>query len=189
MIDPAAVAFDIDGVVADTMTLFLDIAHDEYNINSIRYEDITRYNLVDCLDMDPDIIDRIVIKLLDGNHGKRLHPLAGATEFLTRFAKSFHPVVFVTARPYMGSLGDWLENVLGLSSSLWEVVTTGTHEGKIRVLLERGISYFVDDRLETCFALRDAGIVPVLFKQPWNRKPHPFMEIGSWEELDALIDF
>ena len=27
MIDPASLAFDIDGVVADTMTLFIDIAH------------------------------------------------------------------------------------------------------------------------------------------------------------------
>ena len=35
-IDPASIAFDIDGVVADTMTLFLDIARDEYNIDWIR---------------------------------------------------------------------------------------------------------------------------------------------------------
>lgn len=189
MIDPAALAFDIDGVVADTMNLFLEIARDEFNINSIRYEDITQYNLADCLDMDAEIIDRIVIQLLDGNHGTRLRPLAGAAEFLARFAPRFHPVVFVTARPYIGTLGEWMENVLGLNSSLWEMVTTGTHEGKTRVLLERDISYFVDDRLETCFVLHDAGIVPVLFKQPWNREPHPFVEVGSWAELDALIDF
>ena len=189
MIDPAALAFDIDGVVADTMTLFLEIARDEFNINSIRYEDITRYNLADCLDMDAEIIDRIVIQLLDGNHGTRLRPLDGAAEFLRRFAEHYHPVVFVTARPYIGTLGEWVESVLGLSPALWEVVTTGTHEGKTRVLLERGFSYFVDDRLETCFVLHAAGIVPVLFKQPWNRQPHPFIEVGSWVELDALIDF
>ena len=189
MIDPDAVAFDIDGVVADTMTLFLEIARDEYNINSIRYEDITCYELADCLDMDPDVIDHIVIKLLDGNHGARLRPLKGAAAVLGRLAENFRPVVFVTARPYIGTLGEWFENVLDLSSSAWDVIATGTHEGKVQVLLERGISYFVDDRLETCYALRDAGIVPVLFKQPWNREPHPFSEVGSWIELDALIDF
>jgi 5'(3')-deoxyribonucleotidase len=37
--------------------------------------------------------------------------------------------------------------------------------------------------------LRDAGIEPVLFKQPWNREPHPFVEVGNWDELEALIDF
>ena len=40
MIDPAAIAFDIDGVVADTMSLFLEIARDVHHINHIRYEDI-----------------------------------------------------------------------------------------------------------------------------------------------------
>jgi hypothetical protein len=39
LIHPASVAFDIDGVIADTMTLFLDIAGDVFHINGIRYED------------------------------------------------------------------------------------------------------------------------------------------------------
>ena len=41
MIDPAAVAFDVDGVIADTMALFIYIARDEYAIKGIRYEDMT----------------------------------------------------------------------------------------------------------------------------------------------------
>jgi len=41
MIHPASVAFDIDGVIDDTMTLFLDIARDVFHINGIRYEDST----------------------------------------------------------------------------------------------------------------------------------------------------
>ncbi|MFC1881398.1 hypothetical protein ACFL2S_07880 [Thermodesulfobacteriota bacterium] len=39
MINPVSVAFDIDGVIADTMTLFLDIARDVFHINGIHYED------------------------------------------------------------------------------------------------------------------------------------------------------
>lgn len=39
MINPVSVAFDIDGVIADAMTLFLDIARDVFHINGIRYED------------------------------------------------------------------------------------------------------------------------------------------------------
>ena len=41
-IDPAAVAFDIDSVFADTMSLFLDIAENQYQISGIRYEDLGR---------------------------------------------------------------------------------------------------------------------------------------------------
>lgn len=39
MINPASVAFDIDGAIADTMTLFLDIAGDVFHISGIRYKD------------------------------------------------------------------------------------------------------------------------------------------------------
>ena len=87
MIDPASVAFDIDGVVADTMTLFLDIARQEFNLNGIRYEDITCYHLTDCLDIDPEIIDAIVSKILTGSYSATLNPIAGAPEVLAQLEK------------------------------------------------------------------------------------------------------
>jgi 5'(3')-deoxyribonucleotidase len=189
MIDPVSVGFDIDGVIADTMSLFLDIAHEEYNINGIRYEDITCYNLADCLDLNPEIIDLVVTRILDGDYAASLKPIAGAPEVLTRLARYYNPVVFITARPYLGPLLDWFFNVLSLSPTLIDMVATGTHERKADLLLERNISCFVEDRLETCYALQNVGILPILFKQPWNRKPHPFLEVGTWRELEALIEF
>ena len=188
MIDPKRVAFDIDGVIADTMTLFLEIARDEFNVDGIRYEDITRYNLADCLDLDLEIINRVVTKILDGDHRAALKPIAGASEVLSRIAKNHSPVVFVTARPYIGPIGDWLVDVMALDPAACDVVATGTHEGKAEILLRRSISCFVEDRLETCYVLQDAGIKPVLFRQPWNREPHPFVEVGNWRELEALIE-
>ena len=188
MIDPTQLAFDIDGVIADTMTLFLEIVRDEFNVDGIRYEDITRYNLADCLNLDLEIINGAVARILDGNHRADLKPIHGAHEVLSRIARHYSPIVFVTARPYIGPIGDWLVNVMALNPATYDVVATGTHDGKAEILLQRGISCFVDDRLETCYALRDAGILPVLFKQPWNRESHPFVEVGNWAELDALID-
>ena len=189
MIDPAFVAFDIDGVIADTMTLFLEIARDEFDIDDLRYEDIICYNLADCLNMDLDVIDSVIVKILNGNYRVALKPIAGAAEALARIAENHSPVVFVTARPHLGPISDWLIDALALDPAGCDVVATGTHEGKAEILLERNISCFVEDRLETCFALRDAGIMPVLFKQPWNREPHPFVEVDNWSELEALINF
>ena len=60
MIDPTTVAFDIDGVIADTMALFIDIARREYRVDGVRYEVMTSYLLSDCLDMDPALIDVIL---------------------------------------------------------------------------------------------------------------------------------
>ena len=81
-IDPWSIAFDIDGVVADTMALFVDIARQEYNIQGLYYEDITNYSLESCVDIPSDILDAIVQKLLDGGHKNPLMPIKGAGNIL-----------------------------------------------------------------------------------------------------------
>lgn len=187
-IDPASVAFDVDGVIADTMTLFLDIARDEFDVRGVRYEDITCYNVVECLAMDPDVVDRILLRILDGTYTHPLRPIPGASGVLGRLARR-SAVLLVTARPQVGPVGAWVEALLVGEAATVEIVATGSFEAKTEVLLERGVAHFVEDRLETCFTLAAAGIQPVLFAQPWNRRPHPFLEVFSWEELDALIQW
>jgi 5'(3')-deoxyribonucleotidase len=189
MIDPMSLAFDIDGVFADTMTLFLDIAREEFKIYDVSYEDITCYILEECIDMDPDLIETILIRILNGTHRPPLKPIAGATRVLTRLAKIHSPILFVTARPYGEPIYQWIQSMLPLENDSVEVVATGSFDAKIDVLSSRDISYFVEDRLETCYPLFAAGVTPILFKQPWNRKCHPFMEVGTWEELESLIEF
>ncbi len=189
MIDPATVAFDIDGVCADTMSLFLDIAREEYHINHIRYEDIRSYRLDECLAIDSEIIQDIITRILDGNYTVPLRPICGAPQVLKRIGQLYGPVVFITARPYLGPIGQWILDELDLNSDQVEVIATGSFEGKVDVVLERNIGCFVEDRLETCFSLSQVGVAPVLFRQPWNRKPHPFVEISSWPQLENLIGF
>ncbi len=189
MINPASVAFDIDGVIADTMTLFLEIARDVFHINGIRYDDIVCYNLTECIPMEPQVIDDVVERILEGNYATPLKPINGAAEVLTRIGRYHCPVLFVTARPHLGPIGDWMLDLLSLDPNSIEIMAVGTFENKAEVLVERKTSYFVEDRLETCYRLQDAGIAPILFRQPWNREPHPFVEVGSWNELECLIDF
>jgi 5'(3')-deoxyribonucleotidase len=189
MIDPASMAFDFDGVVADTMSLFLEIVRDVHHIDGIRYEDIYCYNLIDCTDLDPEIIDSAVERLLDGNYSASLKPMEGAAEVLCRIESRHSPLLFVTARPYLGPIRQWLLDLLSLKPHSVDVITTGSHANKTDVLLEQKISCFVEDRLDTCDLIHDAGIMPILYKQPWNRSPHPYREIDSWKELEALIDF
>ena len=189
MINPASVAFDIDGVVADTMSLFLEIARDVYQINSVRYEDIVCYNLVECTALDQGIIDAVVERLLDGNYSTNLNPMQDAADVLTRLESHHSPLLFVTARPYLGPIREWLLELLSLTPSSVDVITTGSHDNKINVLLDRKISCFVEDRLDTCDLVYDAGMTPVLYQQPWNRFPHPYQEVANWKELEALIEF
>ena len=67
VIKPNEVAFDVDGVIADTMALFIEIAKKDYNINSIKYQDMTCYSLDQCLDLDEEIITSILNQIIDGN--------------------------------------------------------------------------------------------------------------------------
>ena len=176
-------------IFADTMTLFLDIARDDYHINSIKYEDITSYMLEECLDIDTKTIDEILKRMMDGGYTAELKPLDGAVEVLSRIGKNHGPLLFVTARPYIGPIHDWILKLLPFKPELIDVVATGSFEDKADVILSKGYSCFVEDRLDTCFLLKDAGINPILFKQPWNRGSHPFLEVGTWRELESMIEF
>ena len=188
-IDPAAVAFDIDSVFADTMSLFLDIAENQYQISGIRYEDLTTYNLAECIKADPAVLDSILGRILDGRYSAPLKPMDGAPEVIARLGTYHRPILFVTARPYPGPIDKWMKKTIPLEESAIEIITTGSYEGKVDVLLQRGMSYFVEDRLETCFSLHSVGVTPIVFKQPWNRKEHPFLEVGNWKELESLFYF
>ena len=171
------------------MNLFLDIARDEYQVNGIRYEDISCYQLEDCLDLSSEVIEAVLNRILTGEHCLPLRPYTGASDVLARVARYRHPLLLVTARPTAEPIRRWMTDLLPVEPGAVEVVATGSFSGKADVLLQNRIRYFVEDRLDTCFQLKSAGIEPVVFRQPWNRNAHPFAEVGNWRELKAMIRF
>lgn len=182
-IDPALTAFDFDGVIADTMNLFLDIAEHDFGIRGLKYEHLTEYMIEDCLDIDPAVLDEIFDMINRGTYRHELKPMPGAGEVLCRFGAFSSPLLIVTARPEPEVVDKWVSDNLGSCLEKWQVVATGTFDAKRDVLLEKGIKYFVEDRLETCFQIEKAGIVPVLYTQPWNRKAHAFLEAATWTDI------
>jgi uncharacterized protein len=189
MIRPFELAFDIDGVFADTMTLFIDIAEKIYGLSNIRYEDITEYEIESFSGIDKMISTEIIRRILDGDHTSILAPLDGATPVLKRLNRHHRPTLFVTARPSADQIVGWICDMLSVGPADIAVVATGSFDDKAEVLIESDIRYFVEDRLDTCFQLNSAGVTPIVFRQPWNRKPHPFREIGNWQELESMILF
>ncbi len=187
MISPGQIAFDIDGVFANTMGLFLEIARKDYGINHIKYEDITQYFLEECLDVKPEIINIIINGILEGNFESELNPIEGSVEALSEIGQK-GPLLFVTARPVLLPIQAWVEKMLSQNLFPVEVIATGAFEAKADVLKARGIQYFVDDYLEICFMLDKHDITPIVFHQPWNRFPHPFLEVANWPEIRGIID-
>jgi len=188
MVDPRKIGFDIDGVLADTMQLFLDILREVHGINHITLNDITRYELQACLDVDPEIISAANQSIIDGDYLGRLEPIDGAARVLQRLS-AYGPIRLVTARPYPGPIKPWVDELLPPDQYTVEITATGGFDSKADILKTEKITYFVEDRLDTCFLLQNYDITPVLFAQPWNRQPHPFHEVVNWTQLEGLIDW
>jgi uncharacterized HAD superfamily protein len=181
-------AFDIDGVVADIMTPFLLLARERFDVgHHLRYEDITTFALSECLDLEPRIILELIRELIDRPHELPVAPFPHAVPVLTRLAGEA-PLLFVTARDRARPIEIWLNRTLtAVPAAAIRVVATGDAETKIHYLQEHHIQYFVEDRLETCLQLATHGITPILFAQPWNRQPHPFLEVADWPTLADLL--
>ncbi len=183
-----SLAFDIDGVVADIMTTFLELARTRYNCgHHLHFEDLTAFRLEDCLDLPPEIIQTLIRELIDRPHELTVEPLPHAVPVLTRLAREI-PLLFVTARDRATPIKTWLHQTLTqVPPEFIRVVATGDPDTKLHYLLDHGVQYFVEDRLETCQQLAGYGITPILFAQPWNRRPHPFLEVADWPDLAGLL--
>jgi len=188
-IKPHELAFDIDGVFADTIGAFIREARDKYGV-SIRYEDITEYELVKSVKMDEKALVELAKRILYEPLEIGIKPIEGSIKVLKRLSYYTTHLFFVTARPDRKGILKWVLNYLRDvdKNSIW-IMATGTHEEKIPLLVRHGIRYFVEDRLETCFMLSQASITPIVFEQPWNKKPHPFPKVKSWYELEQMIDW
>jgi 5'(3')-deoxyribonucleotidase len=187
-IAPYELAFDVDGVFADTFRIFVKTAREQYGIQ-VEYEDITEYNFREVIDIDEKTSYEIIQRILDNPLKMGILPVFGAVDVLTRLSQ-IGPLLFVTARPGRDSILKWIKQYLPLADmSLIRLEATSTHEEKLPVLLKHGIRYFIEDRLETCYLFEKTSVTPIVFEQPWNRKPHPFQTVRDWHEIEALIQW
>jgi uncharacterized HAD superfamily protein len=185
---PNELAFDVDGVFADTFRMFVETAKEQYGIQ-VEYEDITEYDFREVIDIDEKTSDEIIQRILDNPLAMGIRPIFGSVDVLTRLSH-ISPLLFVTARPERDSILEWIQQHLRVARmSDIRLEATSVHEKKIPVLLKHGIRYFVEDRLETCYLLEKTSVTPIVFEQPWNRKPHPFQTVKSWHEIEALIQW
>lgn len=185
---PHELAFDIDGVIADTFRAFVKTARERYNVE-IEYEAITDYDFRKVIDIDEETSNEIIEMILDNPLGMGINPISGAVEVLTRLSDC-GPIFFVTARSNRDAIIEWVEKTLGLGDGKTiHLEATGAHEDKLPILLKHGIKYFVEDRLETCYLIQGSPVTPIVFEQPWNRKEHPFLTVGDWDEIHDMIEW
>ena len=185
-INPALIGFDIDGVVADTGGAFIRIAVEEYGLRNISLDDITSFEVMDCLNVDREIIEEIFSRLLDDPLHAGLQPMEDAIYVLNRFADKA-PLTFVTARPQKKPIARWLQYFLKPAAfANMRLVAMGEHDKKTSYIRNLGLKYFVDDRLQTCEKLAREGINPLVYNQPWNKNGHNLPTVNDWRSIHAL---
>ncbi len=184
---PGEIGFDFDGVLADIAEAFLRIACEEYDYCSFTAEDITSFQVEQCLNMPLTLVERIFDDILQDSLTAGLRPMPDMPEVVSELT-DLAPVTIITARPHSQPVADWLDNFLpGRACARIKLIAMGDHDGKLDYIRAQGLRYFVDDRTRTCRMLHDAAITPIVFSQPWNRNTHPFRTVENWREIRAMV--
>ena len=185
------IGFDFDGVIADTAGAFLRLACEEYEYCSFTLEDVTHFEVSECLTIPDEYISAILKVLNEDCLGASLEPMPGAVEVLSAIARQMpahSPVRVITARRLHDPVAAWLAHHFPADAlEMIHLTAMGEHDDKLRHIKEYGLKFFVDDRAETCLGLAEGGISPLVFSQPWNRRRHGLPTVTSWREIASLL--
>ncbi len=183
------IGFDLDGVIADIAEAFIRLACHEYNHCSFRLEDITSFQVEECLNIPPSLVEQIFCAILKDSLGSGLQPMSGAVETITSMAEKA-TVTIITARSLQQPVTDWLDHFFpARACKKINLVAMGDHDDKGRYIQEHQLQYFVDDRVETCLQLTESGITPIVYNQPWNQGRHGLQTVSSWREIEEKLSF
>ena len=187
-ITPGQIGFDFDGVIADIGEAFIRLACTKYGHCDLTLEQISSFQVEQCLNMPRSTIEMIFEDILQDSIGTGLKPIDGAVDSLKQLSRHA-PVTIITARPEIGPVSDWLNHYYGSEATRIKLVSSGDHDDKERYIRAHDILYFIDDRLTTCMMLAESGLKPLVFSQPWNRAGHDLPSVSNWQEILELIDF
>ena len=116
-------------------------------------------------------------------------PIEGSLDALEQFFRNDEmPLLFVTARepshPVKQATYRWLNK--HLPHLPYEVIFVESSTDKVKVLKDREIHYFVDDRYRTCHALSPQLKSMFMFNQNWNTgRP---LKTGNIQRISNLIE-
>jgi len=68
-----------------------------------------------------------------------------------------------------------------------DLIAMHDHDQKVRYIKEHDLTFFVDDRAETCAQVAQANLHPLLYRQPWNAGWNTFTVVDSWQQIAEHI--
>ncbi|MDJ0622410.1 MAG: hypothetical protein QNJ17_05565 [Desulfocapsaceae bacterium] len=185
-IAPDQIGFDFDGVIADIGEAFRRLAGDEHNY-LVNLDEITSFQVETCTHIPEAIVAKIFNDILKDSLTTRLLPIPGSLEVLSELSKVSR-VKIITARSHDQPVIDWLDNYLPAEvCRRIDLVAMHDHDQKVRFIKEHDLTFFVDDRAETCAQVAQANLHPLLYRQPWNSNWHDFTVVDNWQQIAEFI--
>jgi 5'(3')-deoxyribonucleotidase len=178
------IAIDIDGTIADLISVWLK----EYNLDyhdNLRPSDITAWETH--LFVKPECGKSIYTYLEWAEIYDEVLPidLQNSVVAIERMRFLGHRVVFLTTST-LGASGAkfrWLVKHGFLDKKNMKDYVEATD----KLLLRADI--LIDDKPSTCKAWYESGRFPILFTQPWNLSELvPYMHTNDWEKICDLVE-
>lgn len=178
------IGVDIDGVLADSLPLWVKELNRYFNKNK-RVEEIRLFDICETYDITAGELGKF-LDLKGGFLMSEPSPVTGAPHYLSRI-KQHHDIYIVTAREvrYERETRGWLERH-GMPYN--ELLLLGSHD-KREACLGRNLSVLVEDTLEISLEVSSVGVPVLLMDAPYNQGelPKTVYRKGSWDEIYRMI--
>lgn len=167
---------DVDGVVADTMTAWLDFYNHNYD-DILTPEDITSWDMVNFV--KPECGEKIYEFLTKDYLYEKTKPIDGASSGVKHLRGKGHRVIFATAGIYTTAKFHWLEE---------HGFEPGKNAEDYVSIYDKNLlrgDILIDDRDKNVesFVNRTA----ILFDQPWNKNITWSKRAFSWHDVIQMI--
>jgi len=178
------VGVDIDGVLADSLSLWLKELNSYFNKNiqvpQTNLRDICAAYEISEEDLEAFIRERGSFFVTEPK------PLPGATYYLNEIKKN-HDIFIISARDesYGKETREWLHKY---NLPYDEILLLGSHD-KTGACLDNGLHVMIDDMLKVSMEVSSAGVPVVLMDAPYNqgKLPELVYRARSWREIHKII--
>ena len=177
------IGLDIDGVIVDYATAMLPLLSEVCH-RPVSIEEICCYDLQEALDIDEETNEYIWGQTLGTELLIDALPIEDAIDGLSRISR--HEIWIITHRPL--SLRNLTERWLGKRQVKYDNIIFVENSDKMSA--GPMFDVFVEDYLEEALIFADAGVLTLLFNQPWNQTPslpRNCRRVHTWEEVVLTV--
>ncbi|MFA5025052.1 MAG: hypothetical protein WC503_00895 [Candidatus Shapirobacteria bacterium] len=187
------IGFDFDAVLVNSALVLCDILSQTLN-RLVLPEEICLYDIQKGF---PQLSDKDIIHVIDSlvnmDNTFKIPPYPGALDFLRWYGKSNLEIIIITNRVDLTPVSVYLES--NLDKKTFEKIRLFYSKEKGPLSRALGLKYFIEDRFQNIVNLANHGVVPIIFKQNWNKnrisqKSNLFdlcVFVDSWEDIYNFV--